>query len=667
MTEATPPEDGAAVVAGTSVRVFGVSAVLIVVFALYGGLATVSATDVFQSVQAWIVQNLGWFYVLVVAGFLIFAVGLAISHYGEVRLGPDDSMPDYSYPSWFAMLFSAGMGIGLMFFGVAEPLLHFAHPPVPGTDPQSIEAAREAMRVSFLHWGVHAWSIYIVIGLALAYFSFRHGLPLTIRSTLYPLLGQRIYGPLGDLVDIFAVLGTVFGVATSLGLGAMQVNAGLDYLFDIQPSKPVQLILIAIITLLATASVAAGLDAGIRRLSMLNMVLATGLLLFVLVAGPTVFLLSAFPQNTGSYLSEIFELSFRQFAYEPTPWMGNWTLFYWGWWIAWAPFVGMFIARISRGRTIREFIIGVLIVPTLFTFLWMTIFGDTAIHAVLSGSAPELVAMVDASMPVALFALFELLPWSELTSFLAVILVVTFFVTSSDSGSLVTGMITSGGNPNPPLWNRVFWAITKGVVAAVLLVAGGLGALQTAAIASALPFAFVMIAMCFGLMIALRREHAEQRRLLRPALPVARSGLDWRQRLGHLVRHHDRRSARQFIEDTVVPALASVREELDGHGLTASVEQDDEGVRLEIKEADGERFAYGVRLRSYRMVTFAWVETPDADVRHRHWYAEAWCNLTAEEYDVLGLSRAQIIDDLLGHYSRWLNARTLTTAGGMPP
>lgn len=667
MTESTPPEAGAAVVAGTRVRVFGVSAVLIVAFALYGGLASASATALFQSVQAWIVHNLGWFYVLVVAGFLIFALGLAISRYGQVRLGPDDSVPDYSYPSWFAMLFSAGMGIGLMFFGVAEPLLHFAHPPVPGTDPQSVEAAREAMRVSFLHWGFHAWSIYIVIGMALAYFCFRHGLPLTIRSTLYPLLGQRIHGPLGDLVDIFAVLGTVFGVATSLGFGVMQINAGLNYLFGVEVSANVQLLLIAVITLIATGSVAAGLDAGIRRLSMFNMVLASFLLLFVLIAGPTVFLLSAFPQNTGSYLSEIFELSFRQFAYEPTAWMGNWTLFYWGWWIAWSPFVGMFIARISRGRTIREFVTGVLIVPALFTFLWMTIFGNTAIHAVLAQSATELVGMVNANLPVALFALFELLPWSAFISLVAVILVVTFFVTSSDSGSLVTGMITSGGNPDPPLWNRVFWAVTKGVVAAVLLLAGGLLALQTAAIASALPFAFVMIAMCTGLVLALRREQAEQRRLLRPALPVARAGLDWRQRLGHLVRHHDRKSAWRYIEETVAPALASVREELAAHGIEAVVEQDEEGVSLHVTEIGGERFAYGVRLRSYRMVTFAFVETPAADARHRHYYAEAWCNLTAEEYDVMGLSRAQIIDDLLGHYSRWVNARTETAASGLPP
>ena len=638
--------------------IFGVSALLILGFSAYGGLFPEVAASRFDGIQSWIVGNLGWFYVLAVTGFLVFALVLAFSRYGAVKLGPDDSEPDYSYLSWFAMLFSAGMGIGLMFFGVAEPVIHFALPPQAGLDPQSVAAAQEAMRVSFLHWGFHAWGIYIVVGLALAYFSFRHGLPLTIRSTLYPLLGDRIHGPLGDLVDVFAVLGTVFGVATSLGLGAMQVNAGLNYLFGVDVNPNVQLLLIAVITLLATASVAAGLDAGIRRLSQFNMLLALVLILFVLVAGPTVFLLSTFPQNTGSYLSEIFELSFRQFAYQPSDWMGGWTLFYWGWWIAWAPFVGMFIARISRGRTIREFVVGVLVVPALFTFLWMTVFGNTAIHAVLNGTAPELVAMVAESEAVALFALFEMLPFSTITSLVAVVLVVTFFVTSSDSGSLVTSMITSGGRADPPLWNRVFWALIKGLVAAVLLFAGGLGALQTAAIASALPFALVMIAMCVGLAMALRQEGAAQVRLRSAALPVSRPGLDWRHRLAQLVSHHDRASARRFLVDIAEPALTSVMRELEAHGARAEVVRDEDAVSLTIEEADGESFAYGVRLRSYRMVTFAFVEPPDADERNRHWYAEAWCNATADEYDVLGLSRGQIIDDLLGHYSRWINART---------
>lgn len=644
-------------------RVFGVSALLILALSLFGVAGADTASEVFRQVQSWIVTHLGWFYVIAVTGFLVFAVALAVSRYGEIRLGPDDSVPDYSYSSWFAMLFSAGMGIGLMFFGVAEPLIHFADPPVAGIAPQSPEAAREAMRVSFLHWGFHAWAIYIVVGLALAYFGFRYNLPLTIRSTLYPLLGERIHGPAGDLVDIFAIIGTVFGVATSLGFGAMQISSGLNFLFGTGETVMVQLVLITLITLAATGSVAAGLDAGIRRLSLLNMALAMLLVVFVLVAGPTVFLLTAWAQNTGSYLSEIVALSFRQFAYEPTPWLGDWTLFYWGWWIAWAPFVGMFIARISRGRTIREFVVGVLVVPATFTFLWMTVFGDTAIHAVLEGSAAGLVELVQVNLPVALFALFEQLPYSALTSLVGTVLVVTFFVTSSDSGSLVTSMISANGSSDPPLWNRVFWAVAKGVAAAALLVAGGLGALQTAAIASALPFTLVMIAICAGTLKALRQERAEQRRIQLPPLPVARAGMDWRHRLAQLVRHHDRRSARQFLQQKAAPALASVQAELAEHGIDATVDSDDDSVRLSVHESDGNRFEYGVRLRGYRTVTFAFVQTPAADEQERHWYAEAWCNATAEQYDVLGLTREQIIDDLLAHYSRWLNARTAPMPG----
>ncbi|MEE4383516.1 MAG: BCCT family transporter [Pseudomonadales bacterium] len=638
--------------------VFGVSAALVLGFSLYGSLATDNAALVFSAVQAWVVDTFGWFYVLSVALFLVFAVALAVSRFGDVKLGPDDAEPDFGYRGWFAMLFSAGMGIGLMFFGVAEPLIHFGAPPGDTAVGGTVEAAREAMRVTFLHWGIHAWAIYIVVGLALAYFAFRHNLPLTIRSALYPVIGERIHGPIGDAVDVFAVIGTLFGVATSLGFGALQVNAGLNYLFGVEVSAGVQLVLIAVITALATLSVVAGLDAGIRRLSELNLVLAVALLTFVLVAGPTVFLLQAYLQNTGSYLSEIVDLTFRQFAWEPTDWMGSWTLFYWGWWIAWAPFVGMFIARISRGRTIREFVVGVIAVPSLFTFLWMTVFGDTAIRAVLQGQATELLVLVDENVPLALFAFLEQLPFSTLTSLVATVLVVTFFVTSSDSGSLVIDMITSGGAEDPPVWQRVFWAVTQGVVAAVLLLAGGLGALQTAAIASGLPFAAVMLVICLGLLTALRREHEGRARLQQPALPVALGGHDWRKRLGHLVRRHDHGTAQRFLGTVVAPALGKVAEELGRHGVEATVEREPDAVTLRIEEATGDGFVYGVRLRSYRTVTFAFVETPAQEARSRHWYAEAWCSATGESYDVLGLAQEQLIDDLLAHYSRWVAART---------
>ncbi|HEV2610648.1 MAG TPA: BCCT family transporter, partial [Noviherbaspirillum sp.] len=354
--------------------VFFVSATLIIAFALFGALFPARVGQFFDALQARIVHDFGWFYVAAVAAFLIFVIFLMLSRYGDVKLGPDESEPEYSYLSWFAMLFSAGMGIGLLFFGVAEPIQHYAVPPVG--EGRTIESARQAMVLTFFHWGLHAWAIYIVVGLALAYFAFRRGLPLTLRSALFPLIGNRIYGPFGHAIDIFAVLGTMFGVATSLGFGVLQVNAGFSFLLGLPVSTPVQILLIAVITDMATLSAGIGLDKGVKRLSELNIILAVALLAFVLVAGSTVFLLQAFVQNIGTYLGAVVQRTFRMYAYEPNAWLGRWTLFYWGWWISWSPFVGMFIARISRGRTIREFVAGVLLVPAFFTFLWMTVFGN---------------------------------------------------------------------------------------------------------------------------------------------------------------------------------------------------------------------------------------------------------------------------------------------------
>lgn len=347
--------------------VFFTSAVLILLLVLYATLFQEHAQGVFEAVQQWIITNASWFYILSVALILICVVFLAISRYGDIKLGPDHSEPDYRNKSWFAMLFSAGMGIGLMFFGVAEPVMHFINPPVG--DPNTVAAAREAMNITFFHWGLHAWAIYAMVALILAYFSFRNGLPLTLRSALYPLIGERIYGPIGHAVDIFAILGTVFGVATSLGYGVLQINSGLNQLFDLPINTTVQVILIAVTCTLATLSVASGLDKGVRILSEVNLGLAAILMLFVLTVGPTVFLLQAYVQNTGAYLSDIVSKTFNLFAYEPTDWIGGWTLLYWGWWLSWSPFVGLFIARISRGRTIREFVCGVLFVPAGFTLL----------------------------------------------------------------------------------------------------------------------------------------------------------------------------------------------------------------------------------------------------------------------------------------------------------
>lgn len=523
---------------------------------LFIGMVLV-APDSFDALTAyiknWITSSAGWFYILSVAFFLIFVVVLALSSFGRLKLGPDHSKPDYSYGSWYAMLFTAGMGIGLMFFGVAEPVMHFADPPVG--DPTTLNAARQAMRITFFHWGLHAWAIYAVVALSLAYFAYRHRLPLQIRSALYPLIGNRIYGPIGHAVDIFAVLGTIFGVATSLGFGVTQVNAGFNYLFGLPQNTTVQISLIVIITAIATLSVGAGLDKGVKRLSELNMVLAVVLMLFVLIAGPTIFLLQTFVQNTGNYLSNLFSMTFNLYAYEESSWIGGWTLFYWGWWIAWSPFVGMFIARVSRGRTVREFILGMLLIPTGFTFMWMTFFGDTAIFLILKQHAVALITDVQADQSVALFKFFEYLPFSSISSLIATILVVMFFVTSADSGSLVVDMLTSGKQQGTPLWQRVFWAVLQGVIAAVLLLAGGLTALQSATIASALPFAVVMLLMCWGLFVAMRLD-VLKKESIQDARITPRAGVhaprSWQQRL-HLIMHRPNSLAEvtAFMHDTV--------------------------------------------------------------------------------------------------------------------
>lgn len=484
--------------------VFIISAGLILLFSLFGAGFSAIAEASFGGMQSWLVANMGWFYLLVTVFFFFFVLYLALSNFGKIRLGPDDSRPDFSYVSWFAMLFSAGMGIGLMFFSVAEPLTHYVTPPLEVAG--STEAARQAMLITFLHWGLQAWAVYIVMGLSLAYFSFRRGLPLTIRSTLYPIIGERIKGPIGHAVDIFAVLGTLFGIATSLGLGVMQVNAGLNYLFDVPVSVEIQIALIAAITLLATLSVVAGLNAGIRRLSMLNFYLAALLLAFVFVMGPTTTLIVSLFQNIGSYVVNFLPLNVSLYKDASNDWMGAWTLFYWAWWISWSPFVGMFIARISRGRTIREFVFGVLLLPTGFTFMWLTFFGNSALVLELAGQGGNIVDAVQNDMPTALFVMLEQLPWASITSLIATVLVVTFFVTSSDSGSLVIDIITSNGDLNLPVWQRVFWATTEGVVAAVLLAAGGLTALQTAAIGSALPLAIILLFICYGLHRGLKTD-----------------------------------------------------------------------------------------------------------------------------------------------------------------
>ena len=640
--------------------VFFISAGLIVLVCVYGVGFSEHAAVTFSAIQKWLVTNFGWFYMVSIAFFFGFVIYLAFSSFANIKLGPDDSEPDYSYVSWFSMLFSAGMGIGLLFFGVSEPLTHFAQPPsgIGGT----AEAAGRAMEITFFHWGLQAWSVYIVVGLSLAYFSFRHGLPLSIRSALYPLIGERIYGPIGHAVDIFAVLGTMFGVATSLGLGVMQVNAGLSFLFDVEVSTTVQIILIVFITAMATVSVVAGLDAGIRRLSELNLILAVVMLVFILLAGPTATLLGALMQNIGGYLSSMVEMTFNLHAYQPIEWMGDWTLFYWAWWISWSPFVGMFIARISRGRTIREFIVGVLLVPAGFTFLWLSFFGNTALVMELADNGVSLVNTALEDSPTALFMMLGQLPWSTLMSVVATLLIMTFFVTSSDSGSLVIDIITSGGNEDPPVWQRIFWAVAEGVVAAALLLAGGLSALQTASIISALPFACVMFLMCFGLhkglrMEALKRPYGPG---TVPRVPQAPSSKHWQQRLRALIGEHCQQDVRDFIEETVRPAMQAVSLQIDASQLQSRVEETGTMIKLIVDHGTNTEFKYEIRLREYGIPSVAFPKLPRRDQDKTYWRAEVHLNERPQEYDVAGYTLEQLTGDLLAQFEmhmQWLHAK----------
>jgi len=631
-------------------RVFWGASLIIALLLMVGIVFPERADELFGRAQAAIVGGFGWFYILAVAGFLFAVVFLGLSRYGQLKLGPDDSEPDYSYLTWLAMLFAAGMGIGLMFFAVAEPIQHFSVP--PEAEAGTLAAARQAMVITFFHWGVHAWGIYAVVGLSLAYFSFRYNLPLTVRSGLYPLLHKKIDGPIGDMIDIFAVCGTLFGVATSLGFGVLQINAGLNYVVGLPQTPFVQVVLIAVVTGLATLSVVSGLDVGIRRLSELNLILAIVLMLFVLVAGPTGFLLNAFAQNLGGYLDNFFVRTFNIYAYRPREWMASWTLFYWAWWIAWSPFVGMFIARISRGRTVREFVIGVLLVPATFTFLWMTIFGNTAISLDMA-QAGQISAAVAEDVSTALFKFLEHLPMATVTSVLAVVLVAVFFVTSSDSASMVIDTIAAGGAPDTPVWQRIYWCSLEGVAAALLLLAGGLSALQTMTLISALPFTVIMILLVIGLVRGMRADMS--RSAAEPPAAVPAADLHWRKRLSNILHTPGRADVRRFLDGTVEPALREVAQEMAARGEQAEVTVGEDGaVVLTVPSTHTRNFVYGVQPVRQFIAAFSAAQTALSDERRPQvWLARTAFSDGSRGYDVMGYTQAQLIADVLTQYERY--------------
>ncbi|MFB6092721.1 MAG: BCCT family transporter [Haloquadratum sp.] len=512
-------------------RVFPIALLIIAVFVAGTIILGKQASSAYTAIFNFINTNFGWFYILAVNLFIITIVYFAVGKYGTIRIGGVEAEKEFSDFAWMAMLFSAGMGIGLMFFSVAEPMWHFGSqasnfmvvPPAFDAGGGTPAAARAAIAQTFYHWGFHPWAIYGLVALGLAFFSFNRGLPLTFRSIFWPLLGERIYGWPGDVIDLVTVFATLFGLSTSLGLGVKQVNTGLDYVFgnllgivQIPVGTWPQVVLIAGITLIATASVAAGLEGGVKRLSTLNLYVMFTMLAFMLIVGPTLYILGTLSGGLGAYLGNFFELAFftgivggsaSLGGYTVQGWMGSWTVFYWGWWIAWSPFVGMFIARISKGRTIREFVLGVLFLPSLFSFLWLATFGGSALWVELQGGGGIAAAVANQGQTIAMFEMLSNFPLSWLSGLIATVLVITFFVTSSDSGSLVVDHLTSGGKHDVPKPQRIFWALTEGAVAAILLIGGGLTALQTAAITTGLPFAVILCLMCYTVYLGLDNEH----------------------------------------------------------------------------------------------------------------------------------------------------------------
>ncbi|MEH6592274.1 MAG: BCCT family transporter [Halioglobus sp.] len=481
--------------------VFFVSASLIILFVLITIQFPVQANEVLGATRAWCLETFASFMMIAVNGILLFCLALIVLPVSKVRLGGVDARPEFSRLSWFSMLFAAGMGIGLMFWGVAEPMTYFggAGGTPLGVTPETAEAADMAMAATLFHWGLHAWAIYAVIALALGFFSFNCKLPLTLRSAFYPLLGERCWGWPGHIIDTFAVLATIFGLATSLGLGASQVNAGLAMLFGVEEGFNTKATIIIFVTFIATLSVVRGLEGGVKILSNFNMILAAALLVFIAVVGGNINVAGAVLDTAGNYLGNIVSLS--NWVDRPDQqWMQDWTVFYWAWWVSWSPFVGMFIARISKGRTVRELLIAVLLVPTLVTLVWMSVFGMNALHQAQNGIGSLANGM--SSMSLATFQMLESLPYSELTTLVGVVLVLVFFITSSDSGSLVIDGITAGGKHDAPAPQRVFWATMQGLLAGALLYGGGqqaLAALQAGTVVAGIPFTLILLVVCFSL------------------------------------------------------------------------------------------------------------------------------------------------------------------------
>lgn len=644
------------------------SAACIVAIALWAIVTPESAASTIGDLLAKVTQGFGWFYILVSTTFLVFVVFLALSRYGKVKLGPEHSKPDFGLFSWAAMLFAAGIGTDIMFFAVAEPVTQYLDPPTAA--PESADAAREATVWTLFHYGITGWGMYALMGIALGYFAFRMNLPLSIRSAVYPIFGKRIYGPLGDGIDLAAVIATIFGIATSLGIGVAQINYGLTELFGIEQSTGAQIGLVVIAVAAASASAVSGVDKGIKRLSQLNVLLAVALALFIVVTGRTQYLLNALVQNVGDFISKFPGMTLNTFAQDPQPeWMSLWTLFFWAWWIAWASFVGMFLARISRGRTIRQFVTGTMIIPFVYVLMWVSVFGNAALDRVRGGDAAFGEQTLE-SPASGFWTLLQDYPWFPFIASVSIFVGLLFYVTSADSGALVMGNLTTfrrTPRADAQPWLRIFWACITGLLTIAMLGVGddGIAALQSATVIMGLPFAFVMVLLMIGLYKALRVE-AVREESRRAALPAQLSGRTqhqadgskvtrfWRERLRRAMTFANREEVSTFLDEIAVPAMRDVHAELDEHGVESSVEIDREGdvVRsVALVAPFGEQQTFRYRLVPLQTDLPAYRSDGDEDTYSR---VEVHLGEGGQGYDVMGYSHVQLIDDVLDQYERHL-------------
>ncbi len=640
--------------------VFYFSATLILLFSIITILFNEQANQVIINILNWVSRTFSWYYLLAATLYLVFIVFIACSRYGEIKLGPKHSKPEFSLLSWSAMLFSAGIGIDLMFFSVAEPLSHYMNPPVG--EGETFEAARQSMVWTLFHYGLTGWSMYALIGVALGYFSYRYNLPLTIRSALYPIFGKKINGPIGHTVDTAAVLGTIFGIATTCGIGVVQLNYGLHVLFDLPENIWIQTALIAVAVIITIISVTAGVNKGIRILSEINIYVSIGLLLFILFVGNTEFLLAALIQNFGDYISQFPKLSLTSFPFEqPKEWMNSWTLFFWAWWIAWSPFVGLFLARISRGRTIREFVTGTLVIPLLFTLTWLSIFGNSALYSVIFDGNTQLATTVLENPAHGFYDLLAQYPGFMFTAGVATITGLLFYVTSADSGALVLGNFTTkftNIEHDSPRWLSVFWAIAIGLLTLAMLMANGVTALQNTTIIMGLPFSFVIFFVMAGLYKSLRLEDFRQASTSLNAAPVVGNVdiLNWKKRLSRVMLHPSLSQTRTMLDNVCKPAIEAVATELIDKGIQVniqekSLEEEPELYHLDltIQLDEEENFVYEIWPVRY--------DTPNFSSRgkrtKRYYYRlESYLFEGSQGNDLVGYSKEQVINDILDKYER---------------